>query len=573
MKIQHSLGVRKFNSIVLASIIEMIVDVLVSLVDIAVTGHIIGENGLSAMNVIAPITGLTVFTQGMFPIGTSMIYARHMADFKKKEADGIFGMGLICSWAVGVLTFFAILLLLPYYLDFMGIQATVRSLIESYMRFLIFELMLSAVFELISTMVVADGNEYLSMASNIAQPVLNIGLSIWLGRLYGMAGIGMGSLISTVAAFLILIPHFLSKRCSLRPRVYFSLKDLKKMILFGWNEECMFVFLPVMFFIVTKFMIANFGERWLPVLTVLSSIIELTVLFEATGEGMRPILSIYLRDENAEKVRELTLHSQKLNLLLGIGFGLVIFVAAPYIPLLFDIEDRELINVCIFGLRIYAVGAPAASMMAFLNSYYLNIGKTGAALVEMLLMHLFAPVAMMIPVSLLIGIRGIFVGYALAAYFALLVFLVYIILRFGKKGFPFYFQNGDYKILNIGIALEADQIEGALERLNDFLKDNSVPSKTAMNMQVLFEDTTWLIKEKNTGKTVYAEWFIKVTDGYADMSVWDSGEIFDITDSDMKLDNFREYVVSRYMDHTEIKKHIVTTSFNRNAFQFDVDRK
>ena len=57
MNWKHSLGRRKFNAILLASILEMVVGVLMSLIDTAVTGHVIGTIGLSAMNMVAPIPG------------------------------------------------------------------------------------------------------------------------------------------------------------------------------------------------------------------------------------------------------------------------------------------------------------------------------------------------------------------------------------------------------------------------------------------------------------------------------------------------------------------------------------
>ena len=76
MKHCRPLGIRKFDSILLASSLEMIVGILLSLTDTAVMGHIVGLSGLSAMNVIAPVLGFTVFTENLFSVGTSMLYAR-----------------------------------------------------------------------------------------------------------------------------------------------------------------------------------------------------------------------------------------------------------------------------------------------------------------------------------------------------------------------------------------------------------------------------------------------------------------------------------------------------------------
>ena len=77
MNWKKSLGRRKFYTILLASSLEMIVGILMSLIDTAVAGHIIGTGGLSAMNLVGPITGFTVFTEGLFSVGTAMVYANY----------------------------------------------------------------------------------------------------------------------------------------------------------------------------------------------------------------------------------------------------------------------------------------------------------------------------------------------------------------------------------------------------------------------------------------------------------------------------------------------------------------
>ncbi len=135
------------------------------------------------------------------------------------------------------------------------------------MSFLMFELLLSPVCEALSLLIATDGDEFLSMASNMARPVLNIALSVWPGRKYGMSGIG--PLVSTAAAFAILTLHFFSRRC---------------------------------LFIITKLVVLRHGDACLPVLTVLYAIIEIAGVFEAAGEGMRAIMPIYIGDRNNRAV-------------------------------------------------------------------------------------------------------------------------------------------------------------------------------------------------------------------------------------------------------------------------------
>lgn len=566
----RTLGIRKFDRILMASAIEMIVGIVIELIDSAVTGHIVGMAGLSAMNVVAPVLGFTIFTENLFSVGTSMLYAKRTGEYRKKASEQIFGMGLSLSSLVGVMTFAVITLLLPLYLDASGVHGRVREYVMIYMSFLRFELMLSPVYEVLNLLITTDGDEFLSMASNIARPLLNIALSIWLGRRYGIAGIGMGTLISAVVALAILMLHFFSQRSSLRPRRYFSWKDLRSMLLFGWNDSAMFFVLPALFFVITKLVILRFGETWLPVLTVLYAVIEITSVFESTGEAMRAILPIYMGDQNNRAVLRLTKHSRRVNQIFGVLFGVVLLVAADWIPLAFDIEEPYLLAVCARGLRIFAIACPTLSEMALVNSFYLNTGKPKIAMLETLLAQLVCPLVLVVPMILLFGMDGIFIGFAASAYLALLILGVVLYTRFGRESFPYYLKDNGCPILDEEVALDEADVMAFVGRVDGFLSAHGMAKKTALRVELACEEYLLLIRDQNKDEKVEAECCVRVEPGDVVLSIWDSGEVFDMTDEDAFPGSMRGFVVASLMVRQTGKKHMIATSFNRNCFRFPI---
>jgi len=566
----RTLGIRKFDRILMASAIEMIVGIVIELIDSAVTGHIVGMAGLSAMNVVAPVLGFTIFTENLFSVGTSMLYAKRTGEYRKKASEQIFGMGLSLSSLVGVMTFAVITLLLPLYLDAIGVHGRVREYVMIYMSFLRFELMLSPVYEVLNLLITTDGDEFLSMASNIARPLLNIALSIWLGRRYGIAGIGMGTLISAVVALAILMLHFFSQRSSLRPRRYFSWKDLRSMLLFGWNDSAMFFVLPALFFVITKLVILRFGETWLPVLTVLYAVIEITSVFESTGEAMRAILPIYMGDQNNRAVLRLTKHSRRVNQIFGVLFGVVLLVAADWIPLAFDIEEPYLLAVCARGLRIFAIACPTLSEMALVNSFYLNTGKPKIAMLETLLAQLVCPLVLVVPMILLFGMDGIFIGFAASAYLALLILGVVLYTRFGRESFPYYLKDNGCPILDEEVALDEADVMAFVGRVDGFLSAHGMAKKTALRVELACEEYLLLIRDQNKDEKVEAECCVRVEPGDVVLSIWDSGEVFDMTDEDAFPGSMRGFVVASLMVRQTGKKHMIATSFNRNCFRFPI---
>ena len=564
----RTLGIRKFDSILFASAVEMIVSILIGLIDSAVMGHIIGMNGLSAMNVIAPILGFTVFTEGLFSVGTSMLYAKRTGEYRQDAAERVFGMGLELSMLVGLVTFTVVTLFLPSYLDVVGVHGMVEKYVIIYMSFLRFELMLSPVYEVLNLLITTDGDEYLSMVSNITRPLINIVLSIWLGMRYGVSGIGIGTLLSTVAAFAILMLHFFSKRSSLRPKPYFSWADLKTMLIFGWNDSAMFFVLPLLFFIITKLVVLLFGEIFLPVLTVMYAMIEITSVFESTGEGMRAIMPIYIGDHNNRAVLNLTKHSRRINQFFGFLFCAVMLIAANWIPLAFDIEDPQLRVICARGIRLYAIACPALSEIALVNSFYLNTGRPAIAMLETLLAQLICPLMLVVPMMFLFRIDGIFIGFAASAYLALVILGVVILRLFGRASFPYCLPENDSPMLDEEVLLNDQSVTAFVSCVADFLKKNDVPNKTSVLVELACEEYMLFIKDRNKDKKVEAECCVRVEKDSVALSIWDTGEVFDLTDENAIPSSMRAYVVSSLLGHQRRKKHMLATGFNRNSFSF-----
>ena len=575
MNWKNSLGRRKFNSILFAATIEMTIGILMSLIDTGVSGHILGVKGLSAMNLIGPITGFTIFTEGLFSVGTSMVYASYKGEYQVEKAEAAFGTGIVASIVLGLLTSLVLLCIVPPYLTYLGASAEITKLVMDFLFFLYPQLAMAPVYQLLSQMVITDGGEIAGTVSNIAETVLNLVLSIILGMKMGILGIGLGTLLSNLAGLGIVSLHFLSKRNSLRIRLGFDLKDFKRMIYFGANDSSMFFLMPILSFVTTKFVILRFGEYYLPILTIIYSIFEITVIFEATGEAMRPIMTIYYGDRNYTGIMYILNYSMAVNLRRSVVFSLLLLVAGPYIPLAFDITDPLLLKECTAALRIYALAGPGLAVVANFNSFYLNTRKPLLAALESILNILVCILVPAIPLGMLFGIKGMMFGYALAPYLTAAILLGYVYIHYGKELFPSLIPRSDDAVFYRTIRLEEDEIMTLLYDVHAFLEENHIAQSSRGIIELTLDELLFLIKDKNKkpedGKKpekIYAECFMRADEEGVDLSIWDSGEIFDITDEDSDLINFRHYIVERIMTQPDVKMHMVATSFNKNFFHF-----
>ncbi|MBQ3345508.1 MAG: hypothetical protein IJG39_00255, partial [Synergistaceae bacterium] len=67
--------------------------------DTVIAGHVVGEIGVSAMNLITPIMSVVVFIGNIIGTGISFLYGSAMGKADKKHADELFGMSVIVAIA------------------------------------------------------------------------------------------------------------------------------------------------------------------------------------------------------------------------------------------------------------------------------------------------------------------------------------------------------------------------------------------------------------------------------------------------------------------------------------------
>ena len=75
-----------------------------------------------------------------------------------------------------------------------------------------------------------------------------------------------------------------------------------------------------------------------------------------------------------------------------------------------------------------------------------------------------------------------------------------------------------------------------------------------------------LVKDHNKGRRINAEVTLDFSNKIH-LIMRDDGEIFDITDADARISSLRSYMVSNLMIAIPARRNMMTTGFNRNAFE------
>lgn len=568
---EKTLGIRKFDSLLLSSVIEYIVIILVLLSDTIIIGNIIGEEGISGMNLVVPLIGAVNFISIMISVGISTLYSQAIGAFDKDKAGQVFGMGIMLSSAVGIFFLISTTLLKAPYFNFFEVDALLREKGEAYFYFSRFVWLILPVQQLFADLVYCDGDGNICVAATVIQVVGNIFFSIFFTMRMGIAGAGLGTLCGVILGLMTYCLHLFRKSSSMRAKWFFAWDKVAAVVKYGFTDSSIYIFLALFNFIITRFIIWRFGEVYIPVFVVVCSIFEIMLVFDGIGQALKSLQIIYQEENNTVAIRSLMVHAFKVAFVMGVAVMVLLLAIAPFVPVAFDITDARLVLLSTRAVRIMALAAVPMSLTYLLTSYYLYQEHFVFSILGTAFSNFFFQTLLAVPFGLIWGLGGVWTGISAGIYLGLAVLLLLVLLQYGKADFPLLLFDQDRVIKDFNFDLTSESIVSVRNKANEFLAANNVSYKNINLVDLAIEEIFMLVLEMNKGKRLMGECTLNITDRI-ELIVWDDGQIFDITDTDQQITSLRKYVVANIMQYIKEKKTITATGLNRNAFSFVFDK-
>lgn len=569
MKTKCSFIDRKFFSFLLTSSIEMVVTYILLLSDTIIAGWSIGESAVSAVNIVTPVFSAIAFFSILISTGAAFSFSFEIGNFNKERANEFFGQGVIMAIAIGMIMLLVTILGKNLYFSVLSPSADVLGYAKGYYMIYPFIALLYPIFCLLSSSIYADGDDLICNISNLTQIFGNIIFSLILSRFFGITGISLGTLIGIISAIIVLLFHFRRKQCSLAFEKHFSVNDAIHIFRFGATDGAQYICSSIMLYVVNGFVISKFGSDLLPVVTVVSCVIEMTIIFDGIGESVSPLLSVFFAEKNNPGIRSLMRTAKFTAISEGLIFSVFLFIFAGKIPGILGITDKSVISQCIPAIRITASTLIFSALEYLLTSYFIIQNRVLLPVIITAIYFLFTPVSLGILLASFIGINGLWIGMACAPILAILIGSVIVMCRYGKTAVPLILDPAnDNGISSYDIMLTPENTIKMRDDIECLLRKCSISDKTIYRIMLLIEELCTLITEQNPGKKIYCECTIKISDSEKQIKIImrDSGKIFNITDSDMEISSLNAFVVSSMMEKYENRKNLTTMGYNRNEF-------
>ena len=461
-----------------------------------------------------------------------------------------------------------VFLIKDVFLGYYNPSPEIYSYAEQYYRYFKFVALVMPIYVTLVDTVYCDGDELICNLSYVLQVGGNILSSVLLCRVIGIAGVSLGSVIGCVLSMSVLIIHFLRKCSSLRFVWFISLRTIFDVIKFSIVDAGMYLFLAIQLLVFNKLIIHNFGSEYLPVLTVVASLVEMTVIFDGLGQALEPLVAVYNGEGNTKGITSSMKIAGKLAVIEGIAATVLVLIFAGLFVRLFGVSDPVLASMAKTAVRIAAFSMPFAALCFLFTSYFLYMKRIGLAFFISMLNNLILPLLLAVPMGILAGINGIWAGIMLS-YILTVACGALIVYRIkGKLTFPLLLDPvQNEKVCIFDARITEKEIIDMRNRAEALLREKKVQDRTIMNVMLIIEDACLLIGEKNKGKTVTCECTL-ITDDEITMILRDDGVIFDITDAEADVSSLRQFVVAGIMEKQQHKKYLKTSGLNRNVFRF-----
>lgn len=553
----------------MTSTVSIAVTMLLQISDAILSGAMIGEQTLAAINVVTPIYAAVIFLSYLIAAGTSIMFGNAAGAFDKEKMTDYFSEGLIFAIILGVFIGFVTTFGKDLYFDYYNLSDSVLNYTYEYFMYYKFVFILMPLFAYLADMVYVDGDELICNISYLVNAVTNIGLSVVLCNAWGIRGIGFGTFAGMLLSCIVLCFHFVRKSNSIRFRFYTNLKDIPCILKYSFIDASAYLYFAIVSVWMNKFIITHFGEMYLPVYTAVFAVIEMEVILDGIGDAMYPLVNVYRGEKNQSGEKNVLKYSMIYAILEGVTLSLLFFILAPFLTkFAFGINTPGIYELSVNAVRIVSLRITATSLLFAVSSYYLVSDHIVLGSVMVCLYIALVPIFVGIVLAAFFGMTGLWVGIALAPLLSILIIMAYICLRYGKSKMPFILSEYDVKSFTYDITLTEENVMQLCDAIRNKLINENIEKRIQLKPVVLCEDYLLLVAEKNGNKALDIECSLLIGD-YIELIFRDTGKLLDITDADLKITSLRSMVVSCLANRINNKDYLLTTSYNRSVFRFE----
>lgn len=557
---------KKYNKMLIASLLGWIVSIVGELSDSIIGGLFISEDAISATGLVAPVFSVLYFLACLIGIGSANVYSICLGNFDTEKAHKVCGMSLVTSVLSGALLAFLMLIGKKLFFGLYDLSPEIYQLASDYYSCFIVMALIYPTYWLIYYLVAADGDSEMILAVDIFSAIGNAALSLLLVQKWGIRGLAFGTVFSLIISSVFLVIHLCSKKNSLKFKICFDLKIAKEIAISGSTASLTTLYVALVDILMNLFIIKRFGDSYLAAYTIINLMLNLAMCFMCSTDAGGPFIGISYGEKNSVALKRILDICFKNTMVISVLFAVVFFFGARFVPAIYGINTPEIVDASIYSARVLALSYIFTGLVMMWVDYFPRVDKQIMGNIVGLSHDLFTPILFAVLLGIIGGYKGMVWGFFLSSVGSLLIGAGCIVVKHGIKALPFDIQPSSDKIFVHELAIEDSELTVLNEIVHKEMVEAGVEKSLANKVELMLEETFVIVKKYNEGKRILADCTIMINDNQLRLITRDNGKIFDITKVDENIKSLEHYVAARVMESAEEKVYMTAVSFNRNSF-------
>ncbi len=425
---------KKLIRFVLPCVIMMVITSLYTIVDGFFVSNFVGKNAFAALNLIWPFLMLLGGVSFMIGSGGSALIAYTLGEGNEDKANRIFTMLVYVLVVTGIILSAIGFVFMRPIAKFLGASEHMIDDCVLYGRILLCSNTFLILQNAYQSFLVTAEKPHLGLALSIIAGVTNMVLDFLLVYVYSW-GIWGAALATAFSQFLggIIPSIYFSRKNSSRLKFVKTSLDLKALASAcgnGSSEMMTNLSSSIVSLLYNYQLLALAAENGVAAYGAIMYIaFTFSALFFGYAIGSTPIFGFHCGAGNSDELKSLLKKSLRLTLFVGIAMTTLSALLAPVMGQIFVGYDRELYEMTVHGLRIYALTFLLSGFNIFASAFFtgLNNGKV-SALISFLRTLVFQVISIF-ALPAMLGLTGVWLASVVAEGVTLIVSAVLIVVN------------------------------------------------------------------------------------------------------------------------------------------------
>ena len=402
-------------------LLSTFVAVVGTLIDGALTGGFLGDTALSALGLCTPLLLIAIALAAAFSTGGQILCTRHLGKGDLKTANEYFSLTFFIMLIYGVIICGFIMIFPGFVADILGASKTPELKTETVtylcgvapsVPMTVFMMAMLPFVQLDGGRKNVFGGMILMVSLNIIGDLLNV--FVFHG---GMLGMGIATSVSSGAALLVVLSHFLSPKAAFR----ISFRDAKwsrigELFKTGAPTAMQRVYSAAATLALNRLVLLFGGAVAVAAHSAKSNFGAVCLIFGASlAPSVVQMVSMLYGEEDVKGIERILKLALRMGVVISGVLTIISFVFAGSLMKIYLKDSPETLEMAVTALRMYAFVFPLSAVCDILAGYCQAMNNRKIANLIPLLEYLVLPVTISLVLGkLAMGINGVWLSYVIA---------------------------------------------------------------------------------------------------------------------------------------------------------------